>query len=868
VGLHLERSFDSILATLAILETGAAVVPLPPSYPESRRREILEFSDLDAVIDGSATPIGGLYAGPTLQVGDAVGSAPDRPQPMSPDDPAFVLCSSGSTGTPKMIVRSHRSFFHRLEWTWRQLPFESGERCCQKSHMTTTHAIYELFEPLLAGVPVSVIGDAGVRDLEGFWETIRADGVTRLLIVPSLLRASLDMPGFVAPPIRALTLMGEAVDASIADLAVSAFPATPSIVSIYGSTEASSTLVTDLRAARPAGEPPALGVPLDSTIEAVVLDESLQPVPDDTPGMLHMAGPPLFSGYFKDPDGTAAVFVDCPDGRRRYRTDDIVRRTADGSLHFVGRVGDMVKVRGFRIDLREVEAAVAAGPGVSHAAVVPVDGGLAAFVAPAGVSVPEIVSSLRGRLPAPMIPAAVVALDELPRAANGKIDRRRLAADWAAGAGATDALLATGTERRVAAVWHEVLGPVALSPSTNFFETGGTSLTVFAVVHRLRTAFGLRRDELTEMSVYSHPTVEALARHLDEIAGGTSAPVDVTAGIVVSLRAGADQALDPVFLISPAGGGLGPYDRLVARLTGPRAVLGLRDPFLWGGRDPGAGFSAWVEAYLAAIRQRQPEGPYRIVAYSSAGMFGYELARRLRAAGDEVARLVLVDPVALDCSSRRRYGYWSLRARGLPPILARFVLVGGRLRSLVPAALRDRADGAEEWRPAPAEFDRFADEVRRDRDHLQRLSVLLELNSGLPLALTDSELAATPPAGYVELLLERFRAAGSDLELDVLDPTVVQYELQVRTQHAYRLRRYDGEAVLFEVAGPQAGSLAVQLGPYVPRLVARTLPLGEPSDHVRELTRNFAPGLRRHYVCMRDDTFAAALARQLDELLA
>ncbi len=869
VGLHLERSIDSILATLAILGVGAAVVPLPPSYPESRRREILEFSGLDAVIDGPETPIGALYDGRVIRTDAAGGTPLVTPEPMGSDQPAFVLCSSGSTGTPKLIVRSHRSFFHRLDWTWRELPYQPGERCCQKSHMTTTHSIYELFEPLLAGVPVTVIGDAEVRDLEGFWDTIHAEAITRLLIVPSLLRASLDMSNFVAPPLRALTLMGEAVDGALADRVVVAFPETPSIVSIYGSTEASSSLVVDLRSDHPAGEPPALGVPLDDTIEAEVLDDGLRPVVDGETGMLYLAGPQLFTEYFKDPAGSAAAFTDDPHGRRRFRTADLVRRDLDGALHFVGRTGDTVKVRGFRVDLREVEGAVAAAPGVQHAAVVLVENSLVAFVAPADVATAEIARALPDRLPIQMVPSVIVALDDFPRAANGKIDRRRLAAEWTARSAAPEAVFGSDTQRRVAAAWRDTLGSVAIEPTTSFFEAGGTSLTVFAVVQRLRAAFGLTREQLTDLSVYQHPTVEALAGHLDDVARGVTRPTAAVAGIVVSLKAGGDLALDPVFLVASAGGTLGAYDKVVARLTGPRPVLGIRDPFLWDDRDPTAGFDAWIDRYVSAILARQPDGPYRIVAYSSAGAFGYEIARRLRRDGADVARLILVDPVALDWSSWKRYGYWALRARGesIPPTVVRAVVAAGRLRSVIPARRGGEAAPTGEWRLTPAAFTRFADEVRRDRDNLQRLSVLLELGSGLPLALSDADLDATPPEGYVGLLLERFREAGSELEPAALDRMVVQYELQVRTQHSYRLRPYDGDTAVFEPSSPHAGLIAAQVGPYARRLDARVLPIGPVSGRARELAHVFPPSFRAHYLCMRDDSFAATLAAELDRLL-
>lgn len=864
VGLHLERSVDSVVATLAVLESGAAAVPLPPSYPEARRREILDFASLDAVIEGPGTPVGALYRGLVFRP-DAAGAATAPATGLTPDQPAFVLCSSGSTGVPKMIVRSHRSFFHRLRWTWRTLPYDPGERCCQKSHMTTTHAIYELFEPLLAGVTVTLIGDDEVRNIEGFWDTIRREGVTRLLIVPSLLRASLDMPEFEPPPLRALTLMGEAVDGTLADRAVSAFTRTPSIVSIYGSTEASSTLVADLRAPRPADQPPALGAPLDAAIEAAVLDDGLRPVAPGDTGMLYLAGPPLFTEYFKDPAATAAALSQGPDGRRRYRTEDLVRRDPEGSLHFVGRTGDVVKIRGFRVDLREVEGALAAAPGVGQAAVAVVENGVAGFVTPAEAEPSIIARALRERLPAHLVPSAIVPLGEFPRTASGKVDRRRLAAEYAARAAAAPPLEGTATERLVAGVWREVLGPAAVGPTTNFFEAGGTSLTVFAVVHRLRAALGLTRERLSDLSVYRYPTVAALAGHLDDQARGAAPAAAESDGIAVSLRAGSDPALDPVFLIASAGGTLGPYDKMVARLTGPRPVVGIRDPFLWDARDPAAGFGDWIDRYLAAIRDRQPRGPYRIVAYSSAGAFGYEIACRLRAGGAEVANLILVDPVALDRSSWTRYGYWALRARTMRPIQIRMLLAWGRLRAVVPA--RPAAPVPNDGRPDPGAFERFATAVRRDRGHLQRLSVLLELSTGLPLALTAADFADAPADGYLERLMNRFRTAGSGLEPETLDRMVVQYELQVRAQHAYRLKPYDGPVAVFAPESPHAGFLAAQLGPYVRRLEARSLPIGAPTPRARELTAIFSPGIRPHYLCMRDDTFTAALAEQVDRLL-
>ncbi|HEX9055720.1 MAG TPA: non-ribosomal peptide synthetase, partial [Gemmatimonadales bacterium] len=525
VGLHMERSIDYVIALLGILEANGAAVPLPPSYPEGRLREILSFAEIDAIVDDAETPLDPALSDRVVHFGDLAGApggtaaglaATDAAAPGRADQPAFVLCSSGSTGKPKMIVRSHRSFFHRLQWTWDHHPYAPGEVCCQKSFMTTTHAIYELFEPLLAGTPVVIIPDQEVRDLERFWETIRTRGISRLLIVPSLLQASLDMPGFAAPPVRVLVLMGEYVHPRLAGRALESFPEPARVFSIYGSTEASSTLVCDLRESYRAGEELPLGRPISPDVRASVLGAGLEPVGPGEAGMLHIAGPALFKEYFKDPALTASVLVEPPDDTGPlYDTRDQVRRMPDGSLLFMGRVDHTVKIRGFRVDLEEVERALLLHPDVSQGAVLAGAGDsgsalLLAFVTPATVDQAGVYRVLRDQLPGYMVPSVVVGLPAFPLTASGKVDRRKLLEQYAARA-ATAAAPDRGlseTGRRVSEVWQGVLKHGDIRPDSSFFEVGGTSLTVFAAVHRLREAFGLDRSRLSDQAIYQFPTVE------------------------------------------------------------------------------------------------------------------------------------------------------------------------------------------------------------------------------------------------------------------------------------------------------------------------------------------------------------------------
>ncbi len=879
VGLHLERSIDYVVSLLAVLKSNGSAVPLPPSYPETRLRDILSFAALDAVIDHADTPL------PTPSPNDNVIRFPDSPgdlqeasgaTPGSPDQPAFVLCSSGSTGKPKMIVRSHRSFFHRLTWTWDHHPYAAGELCCQKSFMTTTHAIYELFEPMLRGVPVLILSDEAARDLGRLWNTITARGISRLLIVPSVLQASLDIPGFVAPSLRVLVLMGEYVHPRLAERVIKAFPEETRSFSIYGTTEASSTLVCDLRESFRAGEELPLGKPITPQVRAYVLGTNLQPVGRGEVGILHLAGSALFREYFKSPALTASVLADAPDGDGfMYNTHDQVRLAPDGNLHFVGRIDHTVKIRGFRVDLQEVERTLLLHPEVSQAAVVvsesaPGESMLLGFYVPGTVDQVSAFRVLRERLPGYMVPSALVGRDSLPTTPNGKVDRLKLLEEYASsaseGRGGRDP---SGTESKVLAVWRSVLKHADLPLDRSFFEVGGSSLSVFAVLHRLRETFALDRSQLSDQAIYQFPTIEGLASHLDRLRSGSATVASSTDAILVTLKKGDDSGLPPLFVVSSPGGTLGAYHRLTRALRTKREVVGVRDPFVWGERDPTMGFQRWVGLYTSAILERQPTGPYYLGAYSSAGAFGYEVAQQLRRAGHEVALLALIDPLGMDCRSKRRFGYWALEARRGRPLFRQIVLLARRLglARLGVKENRGQPGGGNDDTLTKEELLRLAARAKTNNYHILGFSALLELNTELPFALRREALSGVAPAQCLGVLLARVKSVAPEVDPQSIENMVVQYYLQTRAQNVYRLQRFEGKVVLFEPDGPYVGLLASQLRPYVAELRAFSLRLGEQDENTRVLAGYFDQSLRSHYLCMRDDGFVNGLSEQLDRLL-
>lgn len=876
VGLHAERSIRYCIAALGILKAHAAVVPLPPSYPEERLREILAFSDLDAVIDDAPAPLVAESSRRVLPLRDLERHAAGKIEgACSHDQAAFVLCSSGSTGQPKMIVRSHRSFFHRLRWTWSEWPYAQDEACVQKSHMTTTHSIYELFEPLLQGVPVHVIPDETVRDLEQFWDTIRAHRISRLLIVPSVLQASLDMPGFEAPPVRVLVLMGEYLHPTLAGRAIAAFPSGTAIFSIYGSTEASSTLVCDVRRSWRGETELPLGKPIAPEVQPFVLGPALEPVAAGESGLLHIAGPALFTGYFRNPGLTAEVLVRSPrDAAPLFNTHDQVRLLADGSLEFVGRIDHTVKVRGFRVDLGEVERALQLAPGVRQAIVML--GGTAAenppliaFCTPASVDQAALFAALRERLPAYMVPSVLVGLDAFPLTASGKADRRKLLEHFAHRAkAAVPAESLSATEARVLEIWRGVLGHGEIRRESHFFEIGGTSLSVFTAVHRLRQAFDLDRAGLSEHSIYQYPTLRQLADHIDQLKSGATAAAPAQATVAVTLKTG-DRSRPPLFVIASSGGTLGAYDRLAKVLKTDREIVGIRDPYVWGGREPTAGYQEWISIYVEAIRERQPAGPYFVCAFSSAGAIGYEIARHLIRAGEEVAQLILIDPIGIAGELRGDFGYRFFEAyfRGRrSKLLAR--AIGWWWRVSGAGHRQRKRPGDNDFAMTRAEFERRAAAARRDPKVMRDLSSLFELNTGLPYAMTEADFAGVEPERYLATFLARVKSVTPDVDPETIERILVQYYcLQLPMIHHYRLERYDGRVELFEPAGPQVGLHAAHFRPYVRSLGVHVLPVGAPSERMAFACQNLSRSLRTHYRSMRDDLFVAKLADALSPML-
>ncbi|MFG1829407.1 amino acid adenylation domain-containing protein [Micromonospora chersina] len=510
VGVCLPRTPELVVALLAVLKAGAAYVPLDPAYPPARVAFMAADSGVRLVL--TRADLAGRFPDTAVAVDrlDPAGDATDPAAPSTPEDLAYVIYTSGSTGRPKGVAIEHRSASVLMHWV--RQTFDDAELggLLAATSVCFDLSVFEIFGPLCWGGRVLLVDDV---------LALAAPGAERLPVtlvntVPSAMGELLTASALPAG-VRTVCLAGEPLTAALA-ARVWSRPHVRRLCNLYGPSE-DTTYSTWAEVPPDSGDPP-IGRPLPRT-RAYVLDPDGQPVPPGEPGELHLAGAGLARGYLDRPEETRARFLPDPfrPGERMYRTGDRVRLRPDGQLAYLGRLDDQVKLRGYRIELGEVAARLAALPGVREAtaAVRPGPSGDPLLV---GYLVGERRDDVRARLaevlPAPLVPATLVWLDRLPTLPNGKVDRGALPAPTLGGDTGAGAAL-DGTAGTVAAVWRELLGVPVPGVDSDFLALGGDSLLAVRCATRLAAATGrpVRPGDL-----FAHPTVAALAAHLDALA--------------------------------------------------------------------------------------------------------------------------------------------------------------------------------------------------------------------------------------------------------------------------------------------------------------------------------------------------------------
>lgn len=721
VGVLGHTSSGVVVGMLATLKAGAAYLPLNPDHPRARLERLVEEAGVTLVL-ATAAHRDVLKTGRTLIDLDADpisrDTTPLDDTTTKPSDLAYVIYTSGSTGRPKGVMIEHQSIVHNLTWmqeTWQLGP---DDRTLQHIPLDFDAALHDLIWPLTAGATVVATPKSVSRDVAAIVDMIKRREITHIHFVPAMLQAVLDQPSISdrASSLRLVFCGGENLSADLQRRFLDMLSA--QLVHIYGPTEASVSVTCWACKRDDPREFVPIGRPMPGSL-IYLLDDKNSPVPIGLPGEMCLGGVPLARGYLNQPDETDARFVANPFGDesmnglgRLYRSGDTARFLSDGTLQFVGRIDDKVKVHGCRVELGEIERQLITHGDVVNAAVRAwsdgaTDNRLVAYVVPRTQPPPdttELREYLRRRLPDFMIPAEFIAMTSLPLTANGKVDRTALPeVDETSRPGQRrDSVLPrTDMERQLRDVWEEVLAIDGIGVQESFFDLGGHSLLALRLVGRIEEELGTR---VSSSVLFRAPTIERLARVL----ASTSEPEDGTASLVEIQPHGSRP---PLFCVHPAEGSVVDFAELANRLGDEQPFYALEAQGLDGSGRVLETVEEMARYYVSLVRSLQPTGPYFLAGRCFGGVVAYEMAQQLSRAGEKVALLALLDslrvpkPDAMNQSEGfRKHLMIELGADASP--------IKRRTRPLRRRGRRIIRKITNLWRPAPTEAEQRVHRVR------------------------------------------------------------------------------------------------------------------------------------------------------------
>jgi amino acid adenylation domain-containing protein len=665
VAIHAERTVEFVVALLATLKAGGGFVPLDPTHPRILLEDLARRASATVVLAPPAAESCYTNLGvPVLslvEVCDAAASHEDRnlQVTVAPQDLAYVIYTSGSTGRPKGVAILHRALALYVSSIVRDLQFEDESSFAMVSTPAADLGYTMLFPALCTGGHLHIVPPPVSLDGQEFADYLRSHAIDYLKIVPSHLAALVASAEAPVSPRKALILGGESSSTHWIKSLQALMPECV-IVNHYGPTETTIGVLTSRL--EPGQEPPSPSLLLNEPVAGAsiyILDETRRPVPRGSIGEVYIGGECVARGYVQDPEMTRSSFLTVPGlPFRLYKTGDLARQHEGSGLEILGRADRQIKIRGHRVDPRQIEAVLGSLRGVRQCVILPdVQGDkatrLRAFVVlnggphePAELdNHARILSAqLSERLPRAMVPSEFHMLNQLPLTPNGKLDLETLARRSSrSGTSAHDSEHGSArdiVELTLCRIWREILDVRSVGPNDDFFNLGGHSLLAVRLVGQIQEAFGRR---ISLATLLTHSSVARLASVLRSRSGDSSPPT------IVPLNRGGSA---PPLLCLPGAGGSILYLQDMARLIEPDyPALGLPAP----GIEPSAFIPTRIEEiahhHIEAIRSQGLRGPYFLAGHSLGGLVAFEMARLVIARGEEVAFVGVIDNPAPDTGS-------------------------------------------------------------------------------------------------------------------------------------------------------------------------------------------------------------------------
>ena len=650
VGVCMERSLELMICVLAAWKAGAAFIPLDTEYPRDRLAMMLDDSSPALVLadDEGASVLGSR----DVLVIDAayVAGLEGRESPPSVahqvDAVACVLYTSGSTGMPKGVLSMHRGIANNLLDMQRRYPLEKTDCTLQQTSLGFDGAAWEVFWPLIVGARVYLARPGAQRDPAYMVKVISEQKIALFCTTPSLLQVMIDQPGFTqSGDLRRITAIGEVLSPALQERVLSSMSGVE-LANVYGPTEASITVASWTCARGSTRRSVPIGRPQANT-EIYILDAGLEPVPVGVAGEIYIGGVAVSQGYLNRPELTAERFISHPfrpeSGERVYRTGDIARFDADGIIEYIGRRDHQLKIRGIRVELGEIEAALDRLPSVRESVVVVHkdsvgDKRLIAYVVLHDPSVTplDLRRALENQLPSPFIPAVIIPLDSMPRNANGKIDRAALpdASGIMQPSPQSGDTPRNYLERDLTVIWKDLLEQPEVGIHESFFDLGGHSLLAVRMLQRVANDMG---EAVTLRELYAEPTIAAMAARMTGIA---SPETVARASPILRLQKGG--ARPPLFYLhgQPAGGGRYSH-ALRDYLDAEQPIYIVRTPIF----DAPVSIEAVAAELAERIRAEAPMGPYLLAGNCFGAWLALEIARQLVTANEHVPLVIIMHPV-------------------------------------------------------------------------------------------------------------------------------------------------------------------------------------------------------------------------------